>query len=161
MKPSPKSVLCLYAVAVAAGFACPARAFAAKKGFVGDIERLTTENQDFRRVIYTGPHMQLVLMTLKPGEEIGAETHAAVDQFFRFESGTGEIWIGGKRSEVKGGMAALVPAGTEHNVKNTGDKPLTLYTIYAPPQHADGTLQATKADAEKAHERFDGKTTEK
>jgi mannose-6-phosphate isomerase-like protein (cupin superfamily) len=99
-------------------------------------------------------------MTLQPGEEIGAETHAAVDQFFRFESGSGEIWIGGKRSEVKAGTAAVVPAGTEHNVKNTGREPLKLYTLYAPPQHADGTTQAAKADAEKSKEHFTGKTTE-
>ena len=144
--------------------ALPALSWAAagrpKKGFVGDIETMTTGNASFRKVVYTAHSLQLVLMTLQPGEEIGKETHGAVDQFFRVESGAGEIWIGGARTELKAGSAAIVPAGAEHNLKNTGKEPLTLYTIYAPPQHADGTVQATKADAEKSKERFTGKTTE-
>lgn len=131
-----------------------------KKGFVGDIEKQTEGNTDFRRVLYTGRGLQLVVMSLRPGEEIGKEAHPKTDQFFRVESGTGEIWINGARSALKAGTAALVPAGSEHNVKNTGDKNLTLYTLYAPPQHEDGTVHATKAAAEKAKESFSGKTTE-
>ncbi len=132
----------------------------AKKGFVTDIEKQTQANADFRRVLYTGRDLQLVLMTLHPGEMIGSEHHPKTDQFFRVESGSGEIWINGNRSELKAGTAALVPAGAEHNVKNTGDKDLTLYTLYAPPQHEDGTVHASKADAEHSKEHFSGRTTE-
>ncbi len=130
------------------------------KGFVDDIEDLAEENSDFRRVLYTGKQMQLVLMSLRPGEEIGEETHRGGDQFFRVEKGKGEAWIDGARSKIKSDMAVIVPAGARHNIKNTGDKPLKLYTLYAPPQHADGVVRATKADAEAAAEHFDGKTTE-
>ena len=130
------------------------------KGFIGDIEDRTEENRDFRRVLYTGPHMQLVLMALQPGEEIGEEVHEDTDQFFRVEKGKGEIWIDGKKTKIEGDMAIVVPAGARHNLKNTGDKPLKVYTIYAPPHHADGTIQATKAEAEASTEHFAGQTTE-
>ncbi|WP_044549376.1 cupin domain-containing protein [Mesorhizobium japonicum] len=130
------------------------------KGFVGDIEDLTEENNAFRRVLYTTRRMQLVLMALQPGEEIGAEVHHDRDQFFRVEKGTGEIWIDGVASDIKSDMAMIGPAGARHNVKNTGKKPLKLYTLYAPPEHMDGTVHATKADAEASKEHFNGKTTE-
>lgn len=130
------------------------------KGFVDDIEELTEGNEDFRRVLYTAKHVQLVLMALRPGEEIGEEVHEDRDQFFRVEKGKGEIWIDGVASRIKSDMAMLVPAGARHNIKNTGDKKLKLYTIYAPPEHADGVVHPTKADADAAHEHFDGKTTE-
>jgi mannose-6-phosphate isomerase-like protein (cupin superfamily) len=130
------------------------------RGFVGDIEDLTEDNSDFRRVLYTGKNLQLVLMAIQPGEEIGEETHADRDQFFRIEKGKGEVVINGQRSKLKSDVAIIVPAGARHNIMNTGDKPLRLYTLYSPPQHRDGTLQPTKADAEAAKEKFDGKTTE-
>ncbi|HEY8539626.1 MAG TPA: cupin domain-containing protein, partial [Steroidobacteraceae bacterium] len=104
--------------------------------------------------------LQLVLMTLKPGEEIGEEVHDDRDQFFRVEAGTGEIWIDGARTPVSADMAMIVPAGAKHNVKNTGNEPLKLYTIYGPPEHVDGTVHKTKAEAEASHEHFDGRTTE-
>ncbi|MGD9804335.1 MAG: cupin domain-containing protein [Hyphomicrobiaceae bacterium] len=130
------------------------------KGFVDDIENLTEENTDFRRVLYTGQKLQLVLMALQPGEEIGAEIHGDTDQFFRVEKGKGEVVIDGKATKIKSDMAIIVPAGARHNIKNTGDKPLKLYTLYAPPEHMDRTVQTTKADAEAVHEHFDGRTTE-
>ena len=130
------------------------------KGFVGDIEQLTVENTDFRRVLYTGTHLQLVLMTLAPGEEIGEEVHDDRDQFFRLEAGAGEVWIDGNRSLVKDDDAIIVPAGARHNVVNTGDTPLQVYTLYAPPEHRDGTVHATKAEADATEEHFDGTTSE-
>lgn len=130
------------------------------KGFVGDIEKRTEGNADFRRVLYTAKHLQLVLMTLPPGEQIGEEVHADRDQFFRVEQGEGEIWIDGAATRVKDGMAMIVPAGARHNVKCTGREPLKLYTIYGPPEHVDGTVHATKLAAGTAEEHFDGKTTE-
>ena len=130
------------------------------QGFVDDIETLTTENTDFRRVLYTGKHLQLVLMALKPGEEIGEEVHDDHDQFFRIESGAGEVLIDGKRTPIKGDDAIIVPAGARHNVINSGDALLTLYTIYGPPDHKDGVVRATRAEAEAKEEHFDGKTTE-
>jgi mannose-6-phosphate isomerase-like protein (cupin superfamily) len=130
------------------------------KGFVDDIEGRTEKNSDFRRVLYTGKHMQLVLMALRPAEEIGEEVHRDRDQFFRVEDGRGEVWIDGVRTKIESGTAMVVPAGARHNVKNTGEKPLKLYTLYAPPEHADRTVRATKADAEASKEHFDGKTTE-
>lgn len=130
------------------------------KGFVEDIEELTEENSDFRRVLYTAKQMQLVLMSLEPGDEIGEEVHDDRDQFFRVEKGKGEIWIDGTRTKIKSDMAMIVPAGARHNVKNTGDKALKLYTVYAPPEHIDGTVHATKSDADASKEHFDGKTTE-
>ena len=130
------------------------------KGYVDDIEKLTEENDDFRRVLYTGKEMQLVLMALKPGEEIGSEVHEDRDQFFRVEAGRGEVVIDGNATPVRADMAIIVPAGARHNVRNTGDAPLKLYTLYAPPEHREGTVHATKADADADHEHFDGKTTE-
>ena len=131
-----------------------------KKGFVGDIEKLTEENENFRKVLYTGQYMQLVLMSLNPGEEIGEEVHDDRDQFFRFEEGRGEVIIDGTANPVKSDFAVIVPAGAVHNVRNTGNEPLRLYTIYAPPEHVDGTVHATKAEADASHEHFDGRTTE-
>lgn len=130
------------------------------KGFVADIEDLTEENTDFRRVIYTGKKLQLVLMSIAPGGEIGEEVHHDRDQFFRVEEGEGEVWIDGNRFEIESDSAILVPAGARHNVINTGDEPLQLYTIYGPPEHRDGAVHNTKADAELSKEHFDGKTTE-
>ena len=130
------------------------------KGFIGDIEKLTEENTDFRRVLYTGKNMQLVLMSIKPGEEIGEEVHEDRDQFFRVEQGEGEVLIDGVRTPVESDDAIIVPAGARHNVVNTGKQPLQLYTLYAPPEHKDGTVHATKAEADAKEEHFDGKTTE-
>ena len=130
------------------------------KGFIDNIEKLTEENDLFRRVLYTASQMQLVLMSLKPGEEIGEETHPDRDQFFRVEAGRGEILIDGVSTPVSADMAMIVPAGALHNVKNTGKEPLKLYTLYAPPEHIEGTVHKTKAEADAAHEHFDGRTTE-
>ena len=130
------------------------------KGFVEDIEELTEDNKDYRRVLYTGKHLQLVLMALQPGEEIGEEVHADHDQFFRVEKGKGEVWIDGVRSKIKGDDAIIVPAGAKHNVINTGDKALRLYTLYGPPEHRDGIVRATKAEADASEEHFDGVLTE-
>lgn len=130
------------------------------KGFVDDIEERTEDNKDFRHVLYTGKHLQLVLMSLKPGEEIGEETHAGHDQFFRFEKGKGEVWIDGKRHKVKADFGFIVPAGAKHNVINTGDKTLKLYTLYGPPEHRDAVVHATKEDADASEEHFDGVLTE-
>lgn len=128
------------------------------KGFVDDIEKLTVENDLFRKVLYTGKHMQLVLMTLQAGEEIGSEVHEGHDQFFRIEEGEGEVVIDGNTTPIKDDDAIIVPAGARHNVINTGSSPLRLYTLYGPPEHRDGVVHATKADEEEEH--FDGKTTE-
>lgn len=129
-------------------------------GFVADIEELTEKNSDFRRVLYTSKTLQLVLMSIEPGGEIGEEAHNDSDQFFRVEKGKGEVIIDGHRSKIKSDSAIIVPAGARHNVINTGDKPLQLYTLYAPPAHRDGTVRATKADADTFKEHFDGKTSE-
>jgi mannose-6-phosphate isomerase-like protein (cupin superfamily) len=130
------------------------------KGYIDNIEDVTEENTDFRRVLYTGRKMQLVLMALQPGEEIGEEVHEDRDQFFRIEEGEGEVVIDGKRTPVEEDHAIIVPAGARHNLINTGDDPLLLYTIYAPPEHRDGLVQKTKKDAERQEEHFDGETTE-
>lgn len=130
------------------------------KGFIADIEELTEENTDFRRVLYTGKNLQLVLMALQPGEEIGEEVHEDRDQFFRIEEGEGEVVIDGQRTEVEDDDAVIVPAGARHNLINIGDAPLLLYTLYAPPEHRDGIVHKTKADAESGEEHFDGETTE-
>ncbi len=130
------------------------------KGFVDNIEKLTEENKDFRQVLYTGRNLQLVLMSLLPGEEIGTEIHDDRDQFFRIETGKGEVWIDGIAHAVKADDGIIVPAGAEHNVVNTGSVPFKLYTIYGPPEHALNTIHKTKADADADHEHFDGKTTE-
>ena len=130
------------------------------KGYVGDIEEAAESNEDFRRVLYTGVHLQLVLMTLQPGEAIGEEMHQDRDQFFRVEEGEGEIVIDGSRHRIEDDFGALVPAGARHNVINTGDEPLRLYTLYGPPEHRDGVVHRTKAQADAEAEHFDGKTTE-
>jgi mannose-6-phosphate isomerase-like protein (cupin superfamily) len=130
------------------------------KGFIDDIEDRTVENRDFRRVLYTGPHLQLVLMSLKPGEEIGEEIHDDTDQFFRVEEGEGEVIIDGRTTPIESETAIVVPAGARHNIRNTGDEPLKLYTVYAPPHHEDGTVHRTKHDAEQSTEHFAGRTTE-
>lgn len=128
------------------------------RGFVTNIEKDTQENNFFRKVIFTAEHSQLVLMALKPGEEIGEEVHDTLDQFFRFESGEGKVVIEGEESNIGDGFAAVVPAGTKHNVINTSsDKPLKLYTIYSPPNHQDGTIHQTKEKAMASDEHFDGK----
>lgn len=129
-------------------------------GFVDNIEKLTEDNNDFRRVLYTGHNLQLVLMAIQPGEEIGAEVHDDRDQFFRIEGGTGEIWIDGVCHHVKPDDGIIVPQGANHNVKATGSQPLRLYTIYGPPEHVDGTVHRTYAEADASHEHFDGRTTE-
>jgi mannose-6-phosphate isomerase-like protein (cupin superfamily) len=132
------------------------------KGYVADIEALTLGNDDFRRVLYTAKNCQLVLMSLEPGDEIGEETHD-LDQFLRFESGNGKAILDGVESEVKDGTCVIVPAGTKHNFVNTSaTEKLKLYTIYSPPEHRDGVVRKTKAEAENPDniEEFDGKTTE-
>jgi mannose-6-phosphate isomerase-like protein (cupin superfamily) len=130
------------------------------RGFVHDIEEMTEHNSDFRRVLYTGKQLQLVLMSLEPGEEIGEEVHDDHDQFFRVEVGKGEVWIDGHPTKVESDFAILVPAGARHNIKNTGGEPLKLYTLYGPPEHEDGTVHATRADAMASKEHFAGRTTE-
>ena len=132
------------------------------RGFHDDIERLTTGNSDFRRVLYTGGHIQLVLMSLPAGCDIGSEVHEDRDQFFRFEEGEGEVDIDDNTYRVSDGSGIVVPAGARHNVRNTGDGPLKLYTLYGPPEHKDGIVQATKEEADARHhaEEWDGGTTE-
>ena len=132
------------------------------KGYCDNIEQRTVENEDFRRVLYTGHNLQLVLMTLPPGCDIGEEVHEDRDQFFRFEDGRGQVDIDDNTYDVEDGSGVIVPAGAWHNVRNTGDAPLKLYTIYGPPEHLDGIVQSTKAeaDARHPHEEWDGKTTE-
>jgi mannose-6-phosphate isomerase-like protein (cupin superfamily) len=132
------------------------------KGYVDNIERATLANADFRRVLYTGKHLQLVLMTLPPGCDIGEEVHEDRDQFFRIEAGEGEIRIDGVANEVTDDDAVIVPAGARHNVINTGPAPLRLYTIYGPPEHRDGVVHKTKEQAEADHvsDHWDGETSE-
>ena len=129
------------------------------KGFVQDIEGLTAKNDEFRRVLYTTKNCQLVVMAIKPKEEIGAEVHK-LDQFFRVEEGSGEAVLDGVRTAISAGFAVVVPAGTNHNIVNTGSVPLKLYTLYAPPNHRDGVVHHTRADADADTEHFDGKTSE-
>jgi len=124
-------------------------------GYVTDVERRTLDNEYFRDVLFTGPHSQLVVMSRRPGEEIGMETHDDVDQFIRFEAGQGKVVLNGKEHAVEDGSAVVIPAGTEHNVLNTSkSEALKLYSIYTPPEHPDGTVHKTKAEAveyEKTH----------
>lgn len=129
------------------------------KGYVANIEEVTIKNKNFREVVYTAKNLQLVLMALKPTEDIGEEVHE-LDQFFRIEEGTGVAVLNGVRNEISAGFAVLVPAGMVHNIINTSDAPLTLYTLYAPPEHLDGTVHRTRAEADADNEHFDGKTTE-
>lgn len=131
------------------------------KGFCGDIESMTRENSDFRKVLYTASHSQLVLMNLKPGEEIGLETHDENDQFFRFEAGEGKVLIDGNEYPVADGTAVVVPAGARHNVINTSASlELKIYTIYSPAHHKDGIVRATKAEAESDAPEYDGRNSE-
>lgn len=120
------------------------------KGFITDIEDRAEDNDAFRRVLYTGPHLQLVVMSIEPGDEIGEEVHEHTDQFFRVEQGKGEIVLDGRATSIESDMAMIVPAGTRHNIRNTGHRALKLYTLYAPPQHEDGTVHRTRAEAEKS-----------
>lgn len=129
------------------------------KGYVINIEEAAKENNDFRRVLYTAEHSQLVLMNLKAGEEIGMEMHT-LDQFFRVEKGEGKAVIDGVEHEIKDGSAIVIPAGNNHNIINTGSQEMKLYTIYSPPNHRDGVIHSTKEIAEADDEHFDGETTE-
>lgn len=131
------------------------------KGFTTDLEVATKANKNFRQVLYTGKHSQLVLMSLQPREEIGLEVHPDTDQFFRFESGNGKCLIDGNEYLVKNGMAVIVPAGAKHNIINTSEiEDLKFYTIYSPAHHKDGIVRATKTEALDNQEDFDGVTTE-
>ncbi|MCO4099249.1 MAG: cupin domain-containing protein [Gemmatimonas sp.] len=129
------------------------------KGYIQNIETIAVENTAFRQVLYTAKHCQLVVMALKPQEEIGAEVHT-LDQFFRVEQGDGEAIIDGVHTTIHAGFAIVVPAGARHNIVNTSTVPLKLYTLYAPPNHLDGVVHRTRAAAEEDTEHFDGKTTE-
>lgn len=129
-------------------------------GFVQNIEELTEQNTDFRRVLYSGSKLQLVLMSIEPGQELGGETHAETDQFFRIEDGKGRIVIDGVAHKVEAGDGIVVPAGAHHNVICAGQKALKLYTIYGPPHHLDQLVQKTKAEADASGESFEGKATE-
>ncbi|VVB79079.1 Cupin domain protein [uncultured archaeon] len=132
-----------------------------KKGFHINVENETLANKDFRKVLYTSTHSQLVLMSLRPKEEIGMEVHPGNDQFFRFEKGNGKVIINGNVYKVRDGSAIIVPAGAQHNVINVSDKnELKLYTIYSPAHHRDKVVHKTKEQAEKDDEEFDGKTSE-
>lgn len=130
------------------------------KGYKVNIEDATFENENFRKVLYTGKNLQLVLMNLKPGEEIGEEVHVNNDQFFRFESGSGKCTIDENSYQVKDGDVILVPAGAKHNVINTGAEAFKMYTIYGPPNHQDKIIRATKLEADRKDEQFEGITTE-
>lgn len=130
------------------------------KGYVANIEKLSLENNNFRQVLYTAPHSQLVLMSLKPGEDIGEEVHEDNDQFLRIESGSGHAVLNGVDQHIADGSAVVVPAGTKHNIINTDTGPMKLYTLYSPAHHRDGVIHITKTEAEADNEHFDGKTTE-
>lgn len=121
------------------------------KGHITDIEEKTLQNEYFREVLYTAPNSQLVVMTLQKGEDIGAEVHEEHDQFIRVEKGVGKAVLDGEETELKDGSAVVIPAGTEHNIINSGTETLKLYTIYTPPEHKDGTVHKTKKEAEAAH----------
>ena len=130
------------------------------KGYITNIEDDTLKNKDFRRVLYTGKNSQLVLMSLRPKEEIGEETHT-LDQFIRVEAGDGDAILDGVKHQISDGSAVVIPAGTKHNIVNDSDtQELQLYTLYSPPEHRDGTIHKTKADALSHEEHFDGKTSE-
>lgn len=128
-------------------------------GYITNIEQDSMQNTNFRKVVYTAHHMQLVLMSLMPGEEIGEEVHA-LDQFIRIDAGSGKAVLDGVEHDISDGFAVVIPQGTKHNIINTGGEPMKLYTIYAPPDHKDGEVQATKADAIENEQPFDGVTTE-
>lgn len=126
------------------------------KGHITNIEKDTLENENFRKVIYTSKHSQLVLMSLLPGEDIGIETHSDTDQFLRIESGTGKVILNGVETDISDGTSITIPEGVEHNIVNTGAVPMKIYTIYSPAHHKDGTIHATKEIAEADNEEFDG-----
>lgn len=126
------------------------------KGHITNIEKDTLENENFRKVIYTSKHSQLVLMSLLPGEDIGLETHSDTDQFLRIESGTGKVILNGVETDISDGTSITIPEGVEHNIVNTGAVPMKIYTIYSPAHHKDGTIHATKEIAEADNEEFDG-----
>lgn len=131
------------------------------KGFHANIEKETLENNNFRKVLYTAKHCQLVLMSLKPGEEIGMETHADNDQFFRFEKGSGKCIIDGNEYALSDGTSIIVPAGSSHNIINVSEtEDLKMYTIYSPAHHKDGIVRQTKDEAVANEAEFDGVTTE-
>ena len=131
------------------------------KGYITNIEKDSLENENFRKVLYTDERLQLVVMSLKPGEDIGKEVHEENDQFFRFESGKGKVVIDENEYEVGDGVSIIVPSGAEHNVINTSaSEDLKMYTIYSPPHHKDGIVRATKEEAEANEADYDGKTTE-
>jgi mannose-6-phosphate isomerase-like protein (cupin superfamily) len=132
------------------------------KGYVDNIEKATLANADFRRVLYTGKNLQLVLMTLPPGCDIGEEVHEDRDQFFRVEEGEGVVRIDGVDHRITDDFAVIVPAGARHNVINSGSEPLRLYTIYGPPEHKDGVVHVTKEQAQADHDNdeWEGETTE-
>jgi len=130
-----------------------------KKGYVVNIEEETKNNSDFRRVLYTGKNSQLVVMSLKPGEDIGDEVHN-LDQFIRIEEGIGKAVLDGVEHDIMAEWAIVIPEGTAHNIINTGATEMKLYTIYSPPEHKDGVVRVTKAEAMAEEEHFDGQTTE-
>lgn len=130
------------------------------KGYHVNIEKETLENSYFRKVLYTTQGTQLVLMSLKPGEEIGVEIHRENDQFFRFEEGQGKVIIDNNEYSISADEIIIIPRGATHNVINTGDGDLKMYTLYSPPHHKDGTVRATKEEAERSEPPFDGVTTE-
>lgn len=127
--------------------------------YVDNIEKATLENENFRTVLFTSSHSQLVVMTLQPGEDIGMETHPEHDQFIRLEQGSGKAVLDGQEYDIVDQWAIIIPAGVEHNIVNTGDTPMKLYTIYSPQEHKNGTVHATKADALAGEEHFDGETS--
>lgn len=129
-------------------------------GYIANLEEQTGQNTDFRRVLYSGTHLQLVLMSVAPGEELGGEIHADTDQFFRIESGKGRVVIDGTPHKIAPGDGVVVPAGAHHNVLCTGHEPLKFYTIYGPPHHRDQLVQKTQAEAEASDEKFEGEATE-
>jgi len=133
-----------------------------KKGYIKNIEKETLENDNFRKVLYTGEHLQLVVMSLLPGEDIGKEVHETHDQFIRIEKGKGIAFINGIETVVADDDVVIIPAGAEHNITNTGEEKMKLYTLYAPPEHKEGTVHRTKEEAEQNHDEdhFDGKTSE-
>lgn len=131
------------------------------EGYVNNIEKLTEENNNFRKVLYTANNSQLVVMSLKPQEDIGSEVHEELDQFIRIEEGKGKAVLNGKEYDIEEGSAVVIPGGTKHNIINTSeDEPMKLYTVYSPPEHKDGVVHETKEEAEADHEEFDGNTTE-
>ena len=135
-----------------------------KKGYIKNIEEETLSNSNFRKVLYTGKHSQLVVMSLLPGEDIGREVHETHDQFIRIESGSGIAFIDGVETEISDDFAIVIPAGSEHNVTNTSDVTMKLYTVYGPAEHKDGTIHETREIAEERHgsglDHFDGEVSE-